>query len=437
MPASRQPHGQRRRQPSRARERELLEARARRVDVPASADVAVVGGGAAGLACAIAAAEAGARTVVLERDLACGRTILATGNGRCNFCNEDLGASHYNDPHLAREVMGEAGEALGRVLGFFRESGLAWVTDDGRLYPRSRQAASVRNVLLRRASRAGVVLAPAREVVSLEPGGGPDGNWSLGFRGPGDTRGTLAAATVVLCMGGGQDDLARGLGLPLVSPSPVLCPLACEAEMPGLLDELDGRRAGCRATLLRGDAVIATGGGEALFRPYGLSGIVAFDLSRHALPGDSLVLDLLPGLAEDEARGLADACNASAVDGTGTSCLDGMLDPAIAAALLGACGGDTNETLACAKALRLAVTGLAETNHAQVTRGGIDARAIDPASMCLHGNDGLFACGEALDIDGACGGYNLAWAWLSGLRAGESAARSTREKGPRGQAPSA
>ncbi|WP_337371364.1 FAD-dependent oxidoreductase, partial [Parolsenella catena] len=100
---------------SRAREREQLERMAAATALPARADVCVVGGGAAGLACAVTAAEAGASVLVLERSLECGRTILATGNGRCNFCNADLAANSYNHPEFVAASMGEPGEALERI----------------------------------------------------------------------------------------------------------------------------------------------------------------------------------------------------------------------------------------------------------------------------------------------------------------------------------
>ena len=111
--------------------------------VPERCDVCVVGGGASGLAAAIAAAEAGASVVVLERAAECGRTILATGNGRCNLSNARLERGRYNDPAFVEAV---CGAAFGSdVLGFLEGCGLAVVEEGGgRLYPLSRQAASVR-----------------------------------------------------------------------------------------------------------------------------------------------------------------------------------------------------------------------------------------------------------------------------------------------------
>ena len=149
------------RRTSRSQAREEALAAAAAVRVPGRCDVCVIGGGASGLAAAIASAEAGASVTVLERAPECGRKILATGNGRCNFSNARLDWGRYNDPGFVEAVCGPGfGED---VLAFFEECGLAWVEEEGgRLYPLSRQAASVREVLLARAQRAGVALAPAR-----------------------------------------------------------------------------------------------------------------------------------------------------------------------------------------------------------------------------------------------------------------------------------
>ena len=417
--------GQRGAKTSRVRERERLEAAAVATALPARADVCVAGGGAAGLACAVTAAEAGASVVVLERALECGRTILATGNGRCNFCNTDLAPENYNHPGFVSAVMGEPAKALGRVLGFWSSCGLAWAEEDGRLYPRSRQAASVRNVLLSQAARAGVTLACGREVMGAEHE--RDG-WHvrLAQSWDGEAR-ELVAGALVVASGGASSALAGSLGLSLVPESPVLCGVAASAPEPSLLGMLDGRRAHCMATLTRAGRVVMREAGEVLFREYGLSGIVSFNLSRHALPGDSIELDLAPEVDAWEVDGLV------ARGGNGAHALDGILDPAIAAALISLAGGADRDGLAwrvapLVKGLPFRVTGLADVSHAQVTRGGIDVSAIDAGTLGVVGRPGLLACGEALDVDGACGGYNLAWAWASGMLAGTSAARDASER---------
>ena len=369
--------------PSRAKQKEALAAAAAAVEVPAACDVAVVGGGAAGLVAATVAAEAGASVVVLERDLECGRSILATGNGRCNFANERLDAWRYNDPDFVGAVCGEGGEWLSDVLEFWRGCGLAWVSEDGRLYPASLQAASVRNVLLDRCRRAGVVLAPGREAdVSGWPAKSDRLEWQAG---------SIRPRTVILAMGG--------------SGEPVLCPLAARpADGSVSLDELDGRRVRVRAELMRGGRPVFAEDGEVLFRPWGLSGIVMFDFSRRALPGDVVRLDLTCGIPAGELASLAP---------------DGVLDPRIAAAL-----GDGAVALSRARALDFVVEGLAETNKGQVSRGGLPTSDFDPATLASRTRPGLYACGEALDVDADCGGFNLAWAWKSGMVAGAAAARA-------------
>lgn len=400
--------------PSRAELRERALAAASAVETPVTCDVAVAGGGASGLVAAIAAAEAGARTCVLEQDLECGRKILATGNGRCNFANEDLDPARYRNGAFVAATAGP--RWLGEVLGFFAASGLAWASEEGRLYPLSRQAASVRNVLLARARRAGVTLAPARKVTSVAPAAG---DWKVFFSpaAPGEKgapqAGGITARAVVMAAGGGSE-LARGLGLSTVAKGPVLCALACEPENNGLeLALVDGRRAHAHVRLLRGGRELWAEDGEVLFRPWGLSGICVFDLSRRAEAGDVISLDLTCGMADARLEAAA---------ATGTA--DGVLDPQVAATL-GAAGGNPASALAAlrqARSLRFLVTDRAETERAQVTRGGLDVTGFFPETLECATLPGLFACGEALDVDADCGGFNLAWAWRSGQVAGASAA---------------
>lgn len=386
------------RRTSRSQAREEALAAAAAVRVPGRCDVCVVGGGASGLAAAIAAAEAGASVTVLERAPECGRTILATGNGRCNFSNARLDWECYNDPDFVEAVCGAGfGED---VLAFFEGCGLAWVEEEGgRLYPLSRQAASVREVLLARAKRAGAVLAPVREVTGVERG---EGRWRVTHAGA--SSGAVIARSAVLAMGGGEG-LARSLGLACAPFVPVLCSLACEAPTGVSLEALDGRRAHVVARLLRDGDEVAREVGEVLFRSYGLSGIAVFDLSRAARAEDVISLDLTCGADPQRALRLARAAGGCA----------GLLDPVIATEL--------GHSLDTARDLRFVVRRPAEPQRAQVTRGGLVTGQFDPATLGARELPGLFACGEALDVDGACGGFNLAWAWKSGLVAGVAAAR--------------
>lgn len=409
---------------SRAAERAEKLAQARSVELPAQVDVCVIGGGAAGILAAISASDtgcsAGISVAMLEADVECGRTILATGNGRCNFTNIDLSAKNYNHPEFAQSIMGDATDALETIQAFFRATNLNWIEEDGRFYPMSRQASSVRNLLLNRVAYAGVIAAPGRTVTGAKRS---SGKWIVSYTTPWEKEPqTLKCRSLILASGGKSDELLEALKLKTVTSSPVLCSLKAQSPMPGLLEALDGRRVRAHVVLKRGASIIAQESGEVLFRSYGISGIVVFNLSRYARPGDMVEIDLAPEIDAWEVDRLI------ASQWGNDNALDGILDPVIAQELIKAAGGSQMEGLAwrvapLVKGLPLHIMGPADTEHAQVTRGGVDTSALDTRVLAVKGKTNLYTCGEAVDIDGACGGYNLSWAWLSGIRAGTDAAK--------------
>ena len=415
-------------------------------------DVAIVGGGASGLAAAIGAARSGSRVLVVERDVACGLPILATGNGRCNLSNVRLDPARYRDPDAARAVMGPAPEAA--VGEFFASLGLMTCEVEDRLYPVTRRADSVRDVLLAACAREGVALRCGCELFAAER---VDGAWTLALREParpvryeGDVRRArkalgaarlvgreVRAAALVLAVGGASERMCRLLGIPHASEIPVLCPLACVPACPAAsLFELDGLRAEASLALVRDGRELHRERGEVLFRPYGISGIAAFDLSRRACLGDTVELDLFPQLGTGELigslRAREDAVGPFVAE---PAWFDGVLARPLAgfvsrlaladgpAPADGLRGDALTSVAKLLKRVPLEVSGLAEERQAQVRRGGVPLVAMDLGTLAVAGRPGLFACGEALDQDADCGGFNLAWAWLSGLTAGASAAR--------------
>lgn len=530
-------------------------------------DVAVIGGGASGLAAAIAAVRAGSRVAVIERDVAAGLSILTTGNGRCNLSNGRLDVDRYLDPTWAHHVLGEGPEDL--IRSFFEELGLVICEIEGRWYPVTRRAASVRDVLLAEVERLGVTLLCGADLAAARLS---DDRWELELEEParpihfdGDTRRArralaaaprrtriVAARSVVLAAGGSSERVCALFDIPHVPETPVLCPIAC--EVPGLpsgsLSRVDGLRVDGALTLERDGEKPFREEGEVLFRSYGISGIVSFDISRRARAGDLLEVDLLPIISPEELRehlsrreGLRGPY--AAADATW---FDGLLARPLAGLINELAGGSLEATARFCHAFPLTVAGLTETGQAQVRRGGIPLEAVEPgtlavarsvtfgaptapcdtssgtptvsrdtspsASAASHGassdtsvapgraaspcgtsvalskaespcgapsgtlaascnapsgtpitsepselirnasyiaptgskmpapsrnipsiettapygehdeGPGLFACGEALNMDADCGGYNLAWAWLTGLCAGFSAARA-------------
>ena len=423
-----------------------------------SCDVAIIGGGASGLAAALAAAREGAHVCVIERDVEAGLSILATGNGRCNLSNARLDPTRYRHPEAFRQIAGETPEK--EVQTFFDSIGLMIVEEDGgRLYPRTRRAESVRDVLLHSCDREGVELRccclpeAARHIET-------DDVWDLTIREPAEPfrfmRGRNDRATlrnerralqatemverhirtraVIIACGGACKEAAELFNLPHLPETPVLCPIACTTHDLDLA-ELDGLRVEAGLMLERGDTVIAYEKGEVLFRPYGISGIAAFNLSRRCEPGDAIELDLFPELTENAL--VESFCTREqrigALTDAGAPWFDGLLAPALGRQIFTDAridAGDVSTAASCCKHLDLTVTGATETERAQLRHGGIPLDTLDLPTLTVRPSiaPALHVCGEAIDMDADCGGYNLAWAWLSGLRAGTTAGTHINEK---------
>ena len=415
-------------------------------------DVLVIGGGASGLAAAITAARAGKSVCIVERDVACGLKLLATGNGRCNLSNESIDFQRYNHPAFVESVMGPQPE---KELGnFFSSLGIMTTSEKGRLYPHSLRAESVRDALLNACDRLGIALICGANVASASKV--PKG-WVLQIDRPARTlkakkhddrktevrslrkaladaprkNETLQAKAVIIATGGSPADIAEIFDLPLTPQRPVLCPVS--ASVVGdqtALKTLDGLRVRARLTLARNHEELWREDGEVLFRTFGISGVAAFNLSRRVQRGDTILLDFFPDLSKGE---LLDMLNQRAellgdFSPHDPRWLDGMLAPQLSRVVCIAfeqChpgSHDVIHLISILKHFKLLVEGTAEERSAQVMRGGVPIESVSAPSLCVSNAAGvpLYICGEALDIDADCGGFNLAWAWTSGIRAASS-----------------
>ncbi|MDR2492454.1 MAG: aminoacetone oxidase family FAD-binding enzyme [Coriobacteriales bacterium] len=405
--------------------------------------VVIVGGGPAGLVASLVAAESGASVTVLESQERVGGLILKTGNGRCNLSNTALDAppraGDYHNGPFVEPLLGRIGCASVREA--FHSWGLVTTVDaEGRVYPRTYTANAVLDVLREGMARGGVEVLTACEAVSVEappasrqPARSKHARrlsivLASGRRESGDA--------VILACGARSSRLlgsVQALGHPQSDPQPVLGPLV--TDKPALAG-LDGVRARVAVRLVRDGTQVALERGEVLFRAYGVSGIVAFDLSRFAAPGDVLVLDLVEELDAESLRGFLARQASMRSSAPATALLAGLVHTRLAQAVLRAAGcsaqataGDLgrdeglNSIVAQLKGYRLTVTGLpgALGAAAQAMRGGLATNAFDPLTLASLHVPGLYAAGEALDVDGRCGGYNLHWAWASGMAAGRAA----------------
>ncbi len=261
-------------------------------------DVLVICGGACGLAAAITASRAGARACILERDVETGLSILATGNGRCNVSNSRLDTRRYRHPDAVRKIFGTTPER--DVATFLESTGIATAEEgEGRLYPMSRRADSVRDALLNTCRREGVTVMacaePKRHVtgptglheftvdqarlpLSHKPGRDEKARIRNARKAlaPADRRDhKVLARAVVLACGGTSGGSCAYLNRPLVAEPPVLGPIACTFPPVGgdetggrnLLHGLDGLRVDCMLALVRDGAAVAFDQAEGLFRP--------------------------------------------------------------------------------------------------------------------------------------------------------------------------
>ncbi|MDO8963741.1 MAG: aminoacetone oxidase family FAD-binding enzyme [Coriobacteriia bacterium] len=388
------------------------------------ARVSIIGGGAAGLAAAIAAARVGADVTLLEAAARVGQKILVSGNGRCNLTNTSIAPSDYNHSDFVGPVL--HAYDCEAVCSFFAGMGLLTRPDDeGRVYPVTNSAGSVLDVLRLECDHLGVEVRCGYEAVRVSELPGSNGLEVASREGE-----AVRAESVIVATGGGSSLLA-GVGHTILEHAPVLGPLRTDPEP---IRGLSGVRVRCAATLLAGDGtVLATQRGELLFRDYGVSGIMVFDLSRFCEPGCAISIDLFPDVSSDELGAIiAHRCETLSWRNAGTL-FAGMLHDRVARAILRAAGvgADTpvgevpRDTLvALLKDFRLSVLGMGDARQAQVTRGGASVAEFDPATMSSRIVDGLYAAGEVLDIDGRSGGFNLHWAWASGIVAGECAGMS-------------
>lgn len=402
----------------------------------------IIGGGASGLAAACVLAEAGLPFVVLEKEGKAGRKLLATGNGRCNLMNIS-DPVFFGDTAFAHKVL--AACPVAAVSGFFERIGLAWFEEEqGRAYPLSRQAATVLDSLM-----GAIALAPDGRVLTgclvngLEAG-------AQGFEVRTVEGRSLTAARVIACPGspaaprlGGGDSLMpllTRLGHRLVPFTPALCALQTRSAP---LKGLSGLRFPAVLTLTVSGRPAEAAAGEALITDTGVSGLCAMQLARAAglalCEGKkvSLVVDCSPMLGLEETRYRRLSLKEADSRGNSLEAVMALLERRARLApgrdpLIGLvprqmarklAGWPARRAAQWLSGLELDVVGVRGFDQAQVAAGGIDCRDINPGTLASLLVPGLHICGEALNVDGDTGGFNLMFAWATGILAAGQVAR--------------
>ncbi len=411
-------------------------------------DVIVVGGGASGITAAATAAKRGARTLLLEAQPRMGRKLLSTGNGRCNITNSDITPDHYHSAALpmVERVLNTIPKK--EIEKYFERIGVSMFEErDGRKYPLSETATGVLDMLRFELSRAGVETVCDSRVTSLHQAARRSGKcWTVRT----DRHEYFAKAVILACGSmaapqlGGCDDgirLAKTLGVKYIKPTPALSPLLCSSP---LLPSLKGVRVHCSVSLEIDGKLMKTEDGELQFNENNLSGICIFQLSSvlaRLADKDSarVVVRLLPDKPKHELLTMLMSRSRRLGNVALEDFLSGMLNKRVTVALLKSAKlspmNRPAASLSKEEIVRLCevmcrwefpVSGSSGYKQAQVMSGGIAPDELLP-TLEVKRHKGLYVCGELVDCDGDCGGYNLHWAWCSGMLAGRSAAISCKE----------
>ena len=396
-------------------------------------DIIIIGGGASGLMCAIAAKRKYPRmsVAIIEKNDRVGKKLLSTGNGRCNLTNDAVLPDKYVGSG-AKKLVGAVLQKYDtqRLLAYFRELGLLTSKDsEGRYYPLSRQASTVLDVLRFNCESLGVEMICGEAVTKITAKNG----FSVTTK-----QNVYSAKKLVIAIGspaapklGGSRSEALFLNHKVAQFSPALCPVTVKSD---ILRSLKGLRVQAEVKLENGNGIVKAERGEVQFNEDNLSGICVFDLSLFAKPNMRITLDLLPDISESELYDILQKNKELYKNQTADNLMTGILQKRVAQAVLKSAEiksfSRTCETLSddelgsvaeTAKSLGFTVTGNAGFDRAQACRGGIEINGqIDPATMQSLLVKNLYFCGEALDVCGECGGYNLHFAFAGGIIAGES-----------------
>ncbi|MBO4243309.1 MAG: aminoacetone oxidase family FAD-binding enzyme [Clostridiales bacterium] len=363
----------------------------------------IIGGGASGLMCACRLAYNGISDIaVLERNPKAGKKLLMTGNGRCNLTNDDLDVSLYNTDNreVLENLISKYPVSVTKVF-FERVLNIALVSKNGLVYPRTLKGITVLEAMLYYLKDHGVEIITDMEVSNISQGFvindsiNADNVVIAGGGASYPKTGSDGSSYKLISAFSGKDDMVP------VYPSLVQLNIR-ESD----IRKLSGERINCKVTLVIDRQEVASETGEMLFTDYGVSGICIMQLSgifnryrKAGIKTVSVVVDMFPDMNEEDLR--------SEVERRGGS-LKGLLLSEISDVVLSR-NGDVVKNL---KSFELTITGTRDLDSAQVTGGGLKLSALTEGMM-LKDLPGLYVTGEAVNVDGPCGGYNLQWAWSS------------------------
>lgn len=386
-----------------------------------SKKVAIIGGGASGLLCAIFCARQNIEVEIFEQNSKCAKKILVSGNGRCNITNRDININDFfsNNSLFIKDALDNFGfkefEKFTSSIGLLLD-----VKDDGRAYPLSNEAKSVASLLLSHATSLGVKIHTESKITDIK-------KLLSNYDSVVVATGSKAAEHL-----GGNDDghnFAKEFGHNIVPPYPSLVQLHLDSQ---IVKKMSGTKVYGEVTLLLNHKKESSTQGDILFTSYGVSGFAILDISQRAsfalmnYEHVSISLNLLPSFNAQKLSAHISKVSLSMPEFTILDILVGLIPLKIANGLLedlnisnSIKASEIHTKLAkkIANAMlnwRFEVSDTHGFRHAEVSGGGVDVSEINPKTMESLKHRNLYFCGEVLDIVGKRGGYNFAFAWASG-----------------------
>lgn len=414
-------------------------------------DVAVIGGGPAGMMAAGRAAELGASVVLLEKNESLGKKLLITGKGRCNLTRDEFDLKEMvsqfgKNGKFLFSSLAEFGPR--EVIKFFEDRKLPTKTErGGRVFPVSNKSYDVLRVMEEYLKKNKVKIMFGSEIVGFVSDGKKIKGVKLKHEKGAPGRKIISAERFVLCTGGKSYPTtgstgdgyqwAKDLGHTIVAPAPALVPIKTKEAWVKEVQGLSLKNV--EIELMQNNKIQDSRFGEMLFTHFGLSGPIVLDISKKAgeLAAKSEVtisIDLKPALSAEQLdvrlqRDFADNGKKDFVN-----YLPELLPQKLIATMIGLSGIDPRKKInvvtgaerkklvGLLKDLRLTADGTTGFAQAVVTSGGVNLKEVDSKTMRSRIVDNLFFAGEILDVDGPTGGYNLQICWSTGYAAGTYAA---------------